>query len=774
MKKLMPFSFATVLLLFATYAGASAPAPQTGAVEELDLSALLSLDVVVAATGKASTVEDAPAIVSVMNYKDIQAAGYRTVGEALRTIPGLSVIDDHVDTHIGIRGFFASIDSSTDILKLMINGQAVAFRPNSGNFFGYDLIPIQAVKRIEIIRGPASSLYGANAFLGVVNVVTFTGNELIDQKTVPRAFALGVAGQGSAIMNPEANNIGNITGSAIAAAASGDFDLLLGVTYAKADRSGLKLPGSLETDLPHPTPSWDGKREALLEKVSTDDLSVEGSFYGLGAWNLNDWGELLLDVNGQFRSKSGEYISDTTMSHRTKINFTNGYFRLKYLSPGRDDGFYWDLALTYAQSQVGEDDQIADPKRTDRVNTRDFSGRALSAKMELNYGFGPNRVITLGFDFDEDDENLLTLSVKKDGKDPVTQDGYGKRIFANHGIYAQLIWQIYDELTMTTGVRFDHNDAVGCNPDDWDCFGESEYGINPIVDRNLVEGLADPTIGGKYQMSSRMAFVYNPKAIPPLYTKLAYGSSYKAPTPYQLYHMRVTTVGSEGKADLLPQTADTIELLLGYKASQKLRVELGGFYLLNKNLVTSFKSENRNRVESLNANGKSAGLEASVDYKNQGIVLKANLSYLLLTEVQSQKPAGVGDGTWETDARSKAVPTERYPMLMANLFASYTLEDWYLKFGGNVHLVMDRNASFVNNTSYNIADLTDTYKIPPYVLLRANISTTGLYLADALEETVFSLMFFGSATGDYMEPGVGGVEIPGLGPSVYLKLTQYF
>src|SRR3954452_21257045 len=54
----------------------------------------------------------------------------------------------------------------------MIDGRSVAYRSTSGNWLGVELVPLESVQQIEIIRGPASALYGADAFLGVVNIIT--------------------------------------------------------------------------------------------------------------------------------------------------------------------------------------------------------------------------------------------------------------------------------------------------------------------------------------------------------------------------------------------------------------------------------------------------------------------------------------------------------------------------------------------------------------------------------------------------------------------------
>ena len=57
----------------------------------------------------------------------------------------------------------------------MIDGQPVSFRVANWNFIDEEMIPIQCVKRIEIIKDPASVLYGANAYLGAINIIAFDG-----------------------------------------------------------------------------------------------------------------------------------------------------------------------------------------------------------------------------------------------------------------------------------------------------------------------------------------------------------------------------------------------------------------------------------------------------------------------------------------------------------------------------------------------------------------------------------------------------------------------
>ena len=131
---------------------------------------------VISASRRPQRIELAPAIISVISERQIRTAGYRSVAEALENVPGLAINTDHVFHNVGLRGISGGIRGGSRHLKLLINGHPVAFRSDAQNFLGPELIPIHAVKRIEVIRGPASSVYGVNAFLGVVNVITKTAS----------------------------------------------------------------------------------------------------------------------------------------------------------------------------------------------------------------------------------------------------------------------------------------------------------------------------------------------------------------------------------------------------------------------------------------------------------------------------------------------------------------------------------------------------------------------------------------------------------------------
>ncbi|WP_248730068.1 MULTISPECIES: ligand-gated channel protein [Halomonadaceae] len=134
----------------------------------------LELDnVVVTAAGYAQSVQDAPASISVITREELQTGAYRDITDALRSVPGVIVTgggagDNGVD--VSMRGMPAQYT------LLLVDGRRQGSResrPNGSAGFEQDwLPPLMAIERIEVIRGPMSTLYGSDAIGGVINIIT--------------------------------------------------------------------------------------------------------------------------------------------------------------------------------------------------------------------------------------------------------------------------------------------------------------------------------------------------------------------------------------------------------------------------------------------------------------------------------------------------------------------------------------------------------------------------------------------------------------------------
>lgn len=126
---------------------------------------------VVSATGFEQKIQNAPASISVISKQQIEDKAYRDVTDALKDVPGVVVTGGASSSDISIRGM------GSQYTLFLVNGKRISTRgtrPNSDNA-GIEqgwLPPLESIERIEVIRGPMSSLYGSDAMGGVINVIT--------------------------------------------------------------------------------------------------------------------------------------------------------------------------------------------------------------------------------------------------------------------------------------------------------------------------------------------------------------------------------------------------------------------------------------------------------------------------------------------------------------------------------------------------------------------------------------------------------------------------
>lgn len=122
-------------------------------------------------------INDAPASVTVVTASEIQKYGYRTLADIMRSIRGITVSYDRNYSYAGLRGFSATGDYNSRFL-LQIDGHRVNENIYSQALIGTEsIIDVDLIEKVEIIRGSCASLYGSNAFFGVINIITKTSNK---------------------------------------------------------------------------------------------------------------------------------------------------------------------------------------------------------------------------------------------------------------------------------------------------------------------------------------------------------------------------------------------------------------------------------------------------------------------------------------------------------------------------------------------------------------------------------------------------------------------
>ncbi len=139
-------------------------------------------DVVVGAAKREQSLGNVASAVTVVSGDRLRRFGYRTVGEAVAAVAGVYLVDNRLSYSIGIRGLQIPGDFNTRILVL-VDGASVNESWGAYAGIGFDsFVGIEEISRIEVIRGPVSSVYGTNAFFGILNIVTRGASE------TPRAW----------------------------------------------------------------------------------------------------------------------------------------------------------------------------------------------------------------------------------------------------------------------------------------------------------------------------------------------------------------------------------------------------------------------------------------------------------------------------------------------------------------------------------------------------------------------------------------------------------
>lgn len=160
----------------------------------MSLEELLSVEVesVFGASKFLQKITEAPAAVTVVTSTEIARYGWRTLADVLRSVRGFYVADDRSWAYAGVRGFLRPGDYNTRLL-LLVDGTRINDNVYDQAFLQDDVaVHLEDVERIEIVRGPSSSLYGSNAFFGVVNIVTKSASDVRGVRVTADAGSLGL------------------------------------------------------------------------------------------------------------------------------------------------------------------------------------------------------------------------------------------------------------------------------------------------------------------------------------------------------------------------------------------------------------------------------------------------------------------------------------------------------------------------------------------------------------------------------------------------------
>ena len=290
------------------------PAPQ-----DPDEPVAYEEQVVVTASKAEQQLVNAPASVSVVGEEMIQNSPATNIGDLLRSVPGLNVTQVSArDVNLTSRGATGTLATSQ---LALVDGRSIYL-----DFYGmvmWDLVPsnFDEIRQIEVIRGPASAVWGANAMSGVINIITRTPRELAAQGGSSLTIGLGAFNREVADDDADLGSLFYVRGSR-AQAVDDRWSYKLSAGYLTQDplpRPSGTIPNALQTPYPSFTnegtsqPKFDTRVDYDMDgggsvSISGGVAGTEGLIHtGIGPFDISS-GTLMTYLSTRYR-KGGRRIA---------------------------------------------------------------------------------------------------------------------------------------------------------------------------------------------------------------------------------------------------------------------------------------------------------------------------------------------------------------------------------------------------------------------------------------------------------------------------------
>jgi vitamin B12 transporter len=357
-------------------------------------------DVLVTATRTPVDPATVGSSVSVVTSEEITARSLTTVTEALRTVPGVTVVSQSGGGSIAsvfIRGH------NSNQTKVMLNG--VKLNSNAGGGYDFSNLVVDDIDRIEVVRGPQSALYGSDSVGGVINIITKTPEHGVHGSA---EVAMGVEGyRRSALEVSAANDIGYVRA---------------GYSYTTLDANSVALEenGNPEED------GWEshdfsfGAGATFLEDGKVD--------FSLNY--LEDWSELDgFDFVTFLPADDDNYEQD----RQTLVLGLN-------ISKPITDVYTQSFSFGYTRDEVvGTDEDNA-------ANDYDIESKNFQFGAQADFFVGDSDTLTVGYDYERQSAESV--------------GSYDENLDIN-SVYVQNHWIINEIFSLTAGVRYDDHETFG-------------------------------------------------------------------------------------------------------------------------------------------------------------------------------------------------------------------------------------------------------------------------------------------------------------------------
>ena len=580
-------------ILIATQGYAS---QDNGNLWDLSLEELSGVEVAKLATGTPTPLNRAAAITTVITAKDIQAMGAYDLDQVLMSVPGLYVgrSDQGYTPQYIFRGIYSRYNPQT---LFMINGvpqETVAFG-NRGHVWGG--MPVESIARIEVIRGPGSALYGADAFAGIINVITKSPEELQGTWTGARAGSfdtyqawvqqggnLGRWQYGLSLEVGTTEGIDEIVG----ADSQTQFDTVFGTQASLA-------PGPVSTGYNNIDFRWDLNNDQWHFQLGVQrrtDLEM-----GTGiALALDPEANYKSDrISGNLTYSQDDWIPDWELvSEVSFFHITQQNEKLAQLfPPGAFNGSFPDGVLgspEYKEAQI-------------RLQQYGVYSGWTNHRLRVAAGYVWNDVYET-----TESSNFFPSSLSPRGQvvDISDTDDIWLPEEQRDQFFLSLQdeWQFHEQWQLVAGTRYDN----------YSDFGET---INP-----------------------RAALVW--LTTDNITTRLLYGRAFRAPSFSELYVTSNPVV--LGDEELEPETIDTVELAFNHQIDSSSEYSINLFYYNIKDLIVYEAIPNSNNANQAANAGERTGNGLEIEFSHQFndlIRLETHYTYQLSEDQATDRDVGM-------------------------------------------------------------------------------------------------------------------------------------
>jgi outer membrane receptor protein involved in Fe transport len=689
--------------------------PEASELDLFKLDALLNAPVVTSSGGVEEERSLASANVFTISREEIAVHGWRSLAEALANAPGLYVNDDLVFPSLGVRGVTGGINAGTRVVKVMIDGQAVSFRPDLTAFLGPEYIPMDAVERIEVVKGPLSALYGANAFIATVNVITRKAAPNLSADVGARLNVFnGVGYGGSGLVSYEGKNSG----------------LLAAFSLDQISRSGLKLQLSF--------PRQDGAAD-IFQRTSQHDSSSPMSGFLRFHVGSERFGTLTLEGGFQRLDAAGEFQVNSILTEQTRVALLNIWTNARYEKTWKKGAF--NVTLGYSQGNPTRDYELVLTGNNAYSFKPNEGYKAVDIAVQGTYSpFGERLSLQAGLDFEYSLEDVLFYTQTYRQPEGLRQTGDSIDLIGPTTSRDESYYDIGVSL-QATSVPFKRLPGLHLTG-------------NIRVDKIAFGPVHFPT-----ELSWRAAAAYrwNRNWV----TKIIGGRAFQTPSGVTLFghpgfgnaNNIVGNVVVPGLPPLRPQVVNSVEVVATGQLFNHLGLEVGAYY---QNLQDAIEF-----------------VQTGVHFTaaNQGVRNVVGLEATLRFTYRWLSAYGIGsvEGVL-ADGKFDENPPPLFPRGVGVIGADADITKLHLHANAQVRIVGPRGASQSNVL------LNDNrfYELPTYAILDVTLSTVDLNLFGPHFET--KILASGRNLLDHRtpDPGFAGIDLPRLGRAFLVEVRQKF